>query len=109
MRKADSDDIAKPVIRDLRSIFRREHNCSVDRMVCDQKLRREFLRAARGVCGTNDEFTILWSALNLRKAKDLKPESKLGAPHNPQQSDGRSLSCPGKLIWRIHDDTGKDE
>lgn len=88
--------IDKGAIRDLWTMFRREHNCSVDRMVCAPELRNEFLRAARGVCGTDDEFTILWSAMNLRKAKDLKPESKLGPPRNPQELVQRPQSTHDK-------------
>ena len=63
--------INRSVIRDVWTMFQREHGCSVDRMVCDPELRNEFLESARGTCGTNDEFTILWTAMNLRKAKSL--------------------------------------
>ena len=60
------------VIRELWIMFEREHHCSVDRMVCDPKLRNEFLQSARRVCGTDDEFTILWTLMRLRKGKQLR-------------------------------------
>ena len=77
--------IDKSVIRDLWTMFKREHHCSVDRMVCEPELRNEFLEAARDVCGTDDEFTILWSAMNLRKAKKLKPRNVGSVSHTQQK------------------------
>ena len=52
-------------------MFQREHGCSVDRMLCRPALRQEFLAAARAVCGCDDEETILWDTVNLRKKKSL--------------------------------------
>ena len=63
--------VDKLAIRNLWTMFHRNHGCSVDRVVCDPALRNEFLNAARRLCGTDDEYTILWTALNLRKAKAL--------------------------------------
>lgn len=56
---------------DTWNMFRREHRCSVDRMLCNPVLRAEFLSAARSACGCDDEETILWTLVNLRKSKGL--------------------------------------
>jgi len=58
-------------LRDTSLIFQREHGCSVDRMLCRPQLREEFVAAARVVCGCDDEESILWATVNLRKKKTL--------------------------------------
>lgn len=51
-------------------MFRREHDgVSVDRMICDPQLRKEFLDL--GEHSGADEGKILWSLLSLRKRKEL--------------------------------------
>lgn len=52
-------------------MFQREHDCSVDRMVCSPKLRNEFLEAAQQAVGISDEEAILWALVGLRKKKVL--------------------------------------
>lgn len=69
---ASTSRIDTLVLKDIWTMFKREHDCSVDRMVCDPKLRNDFLQSARRVCGTQDEFTILWALMQLRKRKELK-------------------------------------
>lgn len=58
-------------LRDTWLMFQREHGCSVDRMLCRPALRLEFIAAARAVCGCDDEESILWETVNLRKKKTL--------------------------------------
>tara|TARA_R110002072_G_scaffold303099_1_gene493397 strand:- start:97910 stop:98116 length:207 start_codon:yes stop_codon:yes gene_type:complete len=58
-------------LRDTWLMFQREQGCSVDRMLCRPELREEYIAAARTVCGCNDEETILWNTVNLRKKKTL--------------------------------------
>ncbi len=58
-------------LRDTWLMFQREHGCSVDRMLCRPELRDEFFAAARTVCDCDDEESILWSTVNLRKKKSL--------------------------------------
>lgn len=58
-------------LRDTWLMFQREHRCSVDRMICTPHLRTEFVAAAGAACGSNDEETILWNTVNLRKKKTL--------------------------------------
>jgi hypothetical protein len=52
-------------------MFQREYGCSVDRMLCNPRLRAEYVAAARGICECDDEQSILWSTVNLRKKKTL--------------------------------------
>ncbi len=54
-------------------MFQREHNVSIDRLVCDPALRSEFVASATRVCGSNDEREILWTLMRLRKNKSLSP------------------------------------
>ncbi len=63
------NEIDQSVLRDIWLMFQRQNECSVDRMVCTPELRNKFVTAARRVCGTDDEFTILWTAMNERKKK----------------------------------------
>lgn len=58
-------------LRDTWLMFQREHGCSIDRMLCDPELRRQFLHAARPNSGCNDERQLLWSLVGLRKKKTL--------------------------------------
>jgi hypothetical protein len=58
-------------LRDTWLMFQREHGCSIDRMLCRPRLRSKFIAAARTVCGCEDEVTILWNTVNLRKKKTL--------------------------------------
>ena len=54
-------------------MFSRDNdNLSVDRLVCKPDLRKEFLESAAKVCGCDDEQTILWALMGLRKNKTLK-------------------------------------
>ena len=80
-----NNTINKSALQDTWTMFRREHECSVDRMVCDPVLRSEFLESVRGICGTDDEFTILWTAMNLRKAKSL---GAVEGPDTQHDEDG---------------------
>jgi hypothetical protein len=56
-------------LRDTWLMFKREHQCSIDRMLCQPTLRAEFLAAARLATGVQDEGTILWELMSLRKRK----------------------------------------
>ncbi len=58
-------------LRDTWLMFQREHSCSVDRMVCRPALRDEFLAAAALVANCDDEETLLWAVVGLRKNKRL--------------------------------------
>ena len=58
-------------LRDTWLMFQREHECSVDRMICKPEFRNAFLTAARSVTGIDDEETLLWSIVSLRKNKSL--------------------------------------
>ena len=58
-------------LRDTWLMFQREHNCSVDRMLCNPALRGEFLTAARRATGVDEEQSLLWSTVALRKRKQL--------------------------------------
>ncbi len=64
----NSDDL-----RDVWNMFQREYGVTVDRMVCSPQLRQEFLREVRRTLGEYTEEQILWTAMNLRKQKKLKP------------------------------------
>ena len=58
-------------LRDTWLMFQREHDCSVDRMICKPDCRNAFLQAARLVTGVDDEETLLWSIVSMRKNKSL--------------------------------------
>ena len=58
-------------LRDTWLMFQREHNCSVDRMLCNPTLRSDFLAAARQATGVAGEQPLLWSTVALRKRKQL--------------------------------------
>lgn len=58
-------------LRDTWLMFQREHRCSVDRMICKPEYRNTFLQAARLVAGVDDEETLLWGIVSMRKNKSL--------------------------------------
>lgn len=58
-------------LRDTWLAFQKEHGCSVDRMLCRPALRAEFLHSARLATGIEDEETLLWGTVGLRKKKAL--------------------------------------
>ena len=58
-------------LRDTWLMFQREHDCSIDRMLCNPTLRGEFLTAARQATGVFEEQSLLWSTVALRKRKQL--------------------------------------
>ncbi len=58
-------------LRDLWTMFQREHQCSLDRMLCNPLLRNQLLEAAHVVMPAADEEQILWSLVSLRKKKTL--------------------------------------
>jgi hypothetical protein len=58
-------------LRDVWLLFQREHRCSVDRMLCRPTFRTEFLAAAALVTQCDDEETLLWAIVGLRKKKVL--------------------------------------
>lgn len=58
-------------LRDTWLMFQREHGCSVDRMLCRPTLRTEFLAVAALVAQCDDEETLLWAIVGLRKKKVL--------------------------------------
>lgn len=62
----------KQALLDCWTMFRRENdNVSVDRVVCDPKLREQFIASATDVCGCHDEQQVLWALMGLRKSKQL--------------------------------------
>ncbi len=63
-------------LRDTWLMFQRERECSVDRMLCDPALRNDFLAAAAVATSCDEELTILWSVLRLRKNKILPAKLK---------------------------------
>lgn len=63
-------------LRDSWLMFQREHHCSVDRMLCNPELRTEFLEAARLATGEENEQTLLWGIVALRKKKFLPSRLK---------------------------------
>ena len=52
-------------------MFQREHNCSVDRMLCNPTLRSEFVTEALALTRCGDEQELLWALMHLRKNKRL--------------------------------------
>lgn len=58
-------------LRDMWLLFQREHQCSLDRMLCNPQLRAEFLQSASAVVQGASEEQILWSLVGLRKKKTL--------------------------------------
>lgn len=58
-------------LRDTWLMFQRDHQCSVDRMLCRPEHRNAFLQSARLVAGVDDEEILLWAVVNMRKKKSL--------------------------------------
>ena len=58
-------------LRDTWLMFQREHGCSVDRMICKPEYRTAFLQSARLVAGVDDEETLLWGIVSMRKNRSL--------------------------------------
>ena len=58
-------------LRDTWLMFQRVQGCSVDRMLCDPDLRAKFITAAKAVTACDDEQTLLWTIVGLRKKKIL--------------------------------------
>jgi len=52
-------------LKDIWVLFQREHQCSIDKMLCNPVLRNEFLAAARLVAECEDEFQLLWGLVGL--------------------------------------------
>ena len=48
-------------------MFQREHDISIDRLVCSPLLRQAFVDQVSPVCGSNDEQSILWVSLSASK------------------------------------------
>lgn len=97
-----NSQINKSIIRDVWTMFQRERGCSVDRIVCDPDLRNEFLDSARGSCGTNDEFTILWTVMSLRKAKSLDTLNEGNARLDRHESITTRPSTPSVDSFESH-------
>jgi len=57
-------------------MFHREHDVSIDRMVCDPGSRNEFLASVRSVCGEASEKEVLWKLMGLRKSKEISTKQK---------------------------------
>lgn len=58
-------------------MFKREHeSISVDRMICNPKLRAEFLGTAKPNATETEEKKILWELMGLRKSKELTKSQK---------------------------------
>ena len=51
-----------------------DHQCSIDRIMCDPELRTQFDEAAREIDGDLDSYAARKAAFQLRKARRLKPE-----------------------------------
>jgi predicted GIY-YIG superfamily endonuclease/uncharacterized protein YktB (UPF0637 family) len=51
-----------------------KHQCSIDRMMCDTEMRKEFNDAAKSIDDSIDAYTVRKAAFQLRKARRLKPE-----------------------------------
>ncbi len=62
-------------LREVWRMFHREHDCSIDRMVCSEELRTAFLTDVRSIAGDVPDDEILWRLMRLRKAKKLKDAS----------------------------------
>ena len=58
-------------LRDAWLMLQCEHGCSVDRMLCRPSLRAEFLAAAALATQIQDEETLLWATVGMRKKKSL--------------------------------------
>jgi len=61
----------KQALLDSWKMFRREHDVSVDRMICDPLLRTAFLESLVPIADECCEKEILWTLMSLRKGKEL--------------------------------------
>jgi len=61
----------KQALLDSWKMFRREHDVSVDRMICDPLLRTAFLASLGSAADKRSEKEILWALMGLRKRKEL--------------------------------------
>lgn len=57
-------------------MFQREHRCSIDRMLCSNLLRAEFIADAKRIVGEVSDDELLWALIGLRKKKILPSRSK---------------------------------
>jgi hypothetical protein len=65
-------DMKPDDLRDTWLMFKREHdNCSVDELVCDPKLRTNFLESLRSIDASISEYDALKSLMRMRKRKQL--------------------------------------
>lgn len=62
-------------LKDTWLAFRKEHQCSIDRMLCSPALRSAFVAAAKAATKSDDEEAIRWGLMGLRKNKDLNAVS----------------------------------
>lgn len=62
-------------LREVWLEFERLNKCSVDRMLCDPLLRSRYLSLVRRELADDDEFSVLWHTVGLRKKKSLRSES----------------------------------
>ncbi len=53
------------------TMFRREHDVSVDRMICEPTLRIAFLESVKIACPNTSERDVLWMLMSLRKRKEI--------------------------------------
>lgn len=61
----------KQDLLDSWKMFRRQHDVSVDRMICDPLLRTAFLASLGPAAGEVSEKDVLWDLMSLRKRKEL--------------------------------------
>jgi hypothetical protein len=73
LRINDQDDYKYACEIAARFIERR-HQVSLDQILCDPKVAAEFDEIAAKICPGYGSFHYRWAALNLRKARKLKPE-----------------------------------
>jgi hypothetical protein len=57
-----------PALRELWREFRKQHYCSIERMLCRPSLRSAFLAQARHRLPSHAEEELLWGVLNLRRS-----------------------------------------
>jgi len=51
-----------------------QHQCSIDRLICDAQFRSDFNAAAKEIDSSIDTYAVRKAAFQLRKARKLKPE-----------------------------------
>lgn len=67
------------VLMEAWTFFKRENCCSIDRMLCCPKLRRDFCESVQRICGNLREEAILWGVIHLRKTRALSGRSQFGS------------------------------